>query len=212
MRKSFKLMGALGKLKGKIVLLIFAFTIPLFTSSCIIKNIANKTFAKYANAEPYDVVIVPGVPYNPYNTNILYKARLLWAKSLFDRGIAKNIIFSGAAVHTPYEEAISMKLIAHKMGVPCDNIFIERNAESSLQNIAYGKALAQKMGFERIAVATDPFQMIYLQSYLSKKEPDIAKLTMNLDSLKTWYISKAVLPAINTSTAYVEDFVALKDR
>ena len=198
--------------KRNIALVIFAFTIPLFTSSCIIKNIANKTFSQNAAKEPYDVVIVPGIPYHPSNTNILYKARLLWAKSLFDRGIAKNIIFSGAAVHTPYEEAISMKLIAQKLGVPCDNIFIERNAESSLQNIAYGKKLAQTMGFERIAVATDPFQMIYLKQYLSKNEPDIAKLTMNLDSLKTWYKNKTTLPSINTSIAYVEDFVPLKDR
>ena len=197
---------------SSIKLTLLAIALPFLTSSCIIKNIANKTFSKYAKAEPYDAVIVPGIPYHPSNTNILYKARLLWAKSLFDRGIAKNIIFSGAAVHSPYEEAISMKLVAQKMGVPCDHIFIERNAENSLQNIAYGKALAQKMGFERIAVATDPFQMIYLDRYLARNEPNMAKLTMNLDSLKTWYQNKTTLPSINTSTAYVENFIPLKDR
>ena len=94
----------------------------LVTTSCSIKKGAVKTFDKFVEHGPYDVAIVPGIPYDPDKVNVLFKARMLWAKSLYDRGIVRNIIFSGAAVHSPYTEAVAMKLIAEEMGIAPEHI------------------------------------------------------------------------------------------
>ncbi len=195
-----------------LLLLMFASVFSLLNTSCIVKSISAVTYHRSAYHAPYDAVIVPGNPYEPHNTNLLFKARVLWAKALFERGITRNIIFSGSAVHTPYEEALVMKMIAQKMGIPCEHIFIERKAERSTENIKYGKELAAQLGFEKVAVATDPFQMIYLSKYMKHNAPEMAKLPISMDSLKNWYLSKPQLPAIKNEVAYVENFVPLRDK
>lgn len=110
------------------------------------------------NSATFDAGIVPGVPYNNGRWDSIMKGRVLWAVNLYQKGIIKNIIFSGGAVYSPYYEAKIMSLYAQQMGVPTNNIFCETKAEHSTENIYYSYELARKQGFKTLALVTDPFQ------------------------------------------------------
>ena len=69
-------------------------------------------------AKPVDAIIVPGVQYNGLKWNTVMKWRVYWSVYLYKKGLAKNIIYSGSAVYSPYTEATIMSLYAEKMGVP----------------------------------------------------------------------------------------------
>ena len=181
-----------------------------YISSCNIKRSAIKTYNRYAANAPYDVIIVPGLPYDSSKTDILLKVRILWAKHLYEKGITKNIIFSGAAVHTHWVEAKVMKTIADSLGIPAVNIFVEDRAEHSNENIYYGYKLAMQLGFKKIALATDPYQCFFLKSYIEKNTPDLAQLPASVDSFL--HYDSIGLPQINASDALVANFIPLEKR
>src|SRR5690606_31947372 len=126
---------------------------------------------KYEHAKtvrPYDVIIVPGIPYEKENTSSIMNMRLQWAKHLYDSGFAQNIIFSGSAVYSPFVEGKAMKAIADSMGIPPEHTFYETKAEHSTENVYYSWKMANEMGFKKIALATDPFQSAMLKSFMKK--------------------------------------------
>ncbi len=76
-------------------------------------------FDKIVKAQQtFDVVIVPGIPFRNGRWNDTMKGRVLWSYALYKSGIAKNIIYSGGAVYTPYYEARIMGLYALQLGIP----------------------------------------------------------------------------------------------
>src|SRR5687767_3651287 len=81
-------------------------------SSCYLKKNTTRTFQTYLSKAPYDVIIIPGIPYDRNSSPLMLKVSMYWAKQLYNKGITKNIIFSGAAVHTPYVEGKIMKIIS----------------------------------------------------------------------------------------------------
>src|SRR4051812_23617994 len=87
---------------------------------CSFENPKNETdsFISEEQEDPFDVIIVPGVPYENKSLEIILKERMLWAKYLYDKGIAKNIIFSGGSVYTPYVEGVIMRIYADSLGIP----------------------------------------------------------------------------------------------
>jgi len=105
---------------------------------------------------------------------------------LYDKGITKNVIYSGSAVYSPYYEAEIMALYAQTIGIPKENIFAETKAEHSTENVYYSYKKAKNLGFEKIALATDPFQSKMVKSFITKKmKAPIAIIPMVYDSLKT---------------------------
>lgn len=181
----------------------------LLGSCSIINYTAHKTYSRSISDMPYDAIIIPGIPYDSLKPNRILLARMHWAKHLYETGVAKNIIFSGSAVHTPFIEGKAMKIIADSMGIPPQNTFIEYHALHSTENVDYGLELADSLGFKKVAVATDPFQSIFLSLHIKDRKLDVALLPFQLDSMKTF---NRPLPAINHSDAYVQNFVPLKNR
>ncbi len=157
---------------------------------------------------PYDVIIVPGVPYQEPSLKSVLKARLLWAKYLFERGITKNIIFSGSAVYTPYTEGKVMKIYADSLGIPFENTFAEEEAEHSTENIFYSVKMARELGFKRIALATDYYQAVLLRGYIKKKFPDVEIIPISYKKINM----KADWPEIDAESAYADLFVSIIDR
>ena len=122
----------------------------VFISSCNVRKIAKRTYSTHITKAPYDVIIVPGIAYDTASQKKNgFNARIIWAKKLYDQGITKNIIFSGAACYSPYKESEVMKLIAVAMGVPAKNIFCETKAEHGKENVYYSWLMAQKLGFKK---------------------------------------------------------------
>lgn len=184
--------------------------VALIFTGCTFTHYAKRSYLQAGKEKPYDVVIVPGVPYEAEKTTGVMKMRLFWAKQLYDSGFTRNIIFSGSAVYSPYVEGIVMKMMADSLGVPPEHLFSETRAEHSTENAYYSWKMAQQLGFEKIALATDPFQAGMLRSFLKKYCPGMRSVPIVFDELKD--IDDRKLPAIDPAVAYVEDFVSIKER
>lgn len=194
----------------KVVLYFHLFLIMggVFTH-CTFSHYAKKSYADAQKEKPYDVVIVPGVPYEGENTTGVMKMRLYWAKLLYDSGITKNIIFSGSSVYTPYVESIVMKIMADSLGVPADHLFSETKAEHSTENVYYSWKMAKGLGFNKIALATDPFQAGMLRSFIKRYCPGMKSVPIIFDTMN---IDEKSLPKIDASTAFVSNFVPITSR
>jgi uncharacterized SAM-binding protein YcdF (DUF218 family) len=183
--------------------------LPLLQSCGVFTDI---TYQQAKKRAPYDAIIVPGFPYERRpDLNIIYKVRIFWAYHLYQKGIAKNIIFSGSAVHTPYVEGRIMAEFTKQMGIPEEHIFVEDSAEHSTENLFYGLALARRMGFEKVAVATDPFQsgMIAFLTNRDKLRVDFIPAKIETVATRYWNTFKF---NINDKVALREDFVPLVER
>ena len=167
----------------------------------------------YAAAEKksFDAVIVPGFPHDTAKGwDRIVKGRVYWAVFLYNKGIAKNIIFSGSAVYTPYVESKVMALYAEQLGIPKEHIFVETQAEHSTENLYYSYQLGKAQGFQDMALATDPVQSSFLVSYKRKfKLKDLYFVPILYDTLKAM---EKTDPVINCEGAYIKDFVPLTER
>ncbi len=77
----------------------------LYAGCSLFRPTPAKLFKRALKNQPYDVVIVPGVPFDGNSWSMAMRGRVIWASYLVNKGIAKNVIFSGGAVYTPYIEA-----------------------------------------------------------------------------------------------------------
>lgn len=192
-----------------IVTLAFSFVLLLigyYNVTFVPKDMLEKAY----EGQPYDVIIVPGVPYEAEgHWSKIMKARVLWSKFLYDEGITRNIIYSGSAVYTPYIEAEIMKLYGEALGIPSDNIYTESDAEHSTENLFYAYNLAKESGFTSIALATDPLQSMMLT-------PLRKKLDQKIGSIPICFKKLEAMPQtdfdIDPGKAYVEDFISIIER
>jgi len=158
------------------------------------------------------MVIVPGIPFNGKKWDFIMKGRVYWAKYLFDEGIAKNIMFSGAAVHTPWMEGKTMALFAEAIGIPKEHIFTEDQAEHSTENVFLSYKMASELGFLKIAFASDPVQTKVLRKFITKKvSSEIALIPIVYDLLGI-IEKKMIDPVIDHNKTFIKDFVPLKKR
>ncbi|MBL4594392.1 MAG: YdcF family protein [Flavobacteriales bacterium] len=188
---------------------IIPIVILLLTSCTSLFHSTKGTFAKGLKGQPYDVIIVPGFPYDGEQWNTVIKMRVTWAKYLFDKGYTKNIIFSGGAVYTPYIESRIFKAYAIAKGVPSEHIFTEETAEHSVENIYYSYRMAKEMGFKKIALATDAFQTNNTRRFIKKYDLDIQLLPVIIDTMVQLERSE---PKIDASIAKIDNFVSITKR
>jgi hypothetical protein len=181
-------------------------------SSCQFSKKTSTRLYKEASKDKFDIIIVPGVQFENGKWDRIMKGRVYWAKHLYDRGIAKNIMFSGSAVYSPYYEGEIMALYAQKLGIPKENIYTETKAEHSTENIYYSYKKARKLGFSKIALASDPFQTKLLRRFTKKKvSRDIKLIPFVIDTLKV-IEPDMTDPQIDYAKAYVSDFVSIIKR
>ena len=158
----------------------------------------------------YDAIIVPGVPFQNGTWNNVMRARVLWSYFLYEKGIARNIIYSGAAVYSPYCEAKIMGLYARQLGIPKEHIFYDTLALHSTENVYYAYELARNNKFKSIALATDPFQSSLLKGFTRKRfETTIQHIPVIFDSLRQY---DSLNPVIDPAPAFKEDFISIEDQ
>jgi uncharacterized SAM-binding protein YcdF (DUF218 family) len=186
--------------------------LSLFLSSCFFTEGSAVRLLKKSRAKVYDIVIVPGVPLENGKWGRMMKARICWSKYLFDQGIAKNIMYSGSSVYTPYYEGQVMALYAEAIGIPKDHVFFETRAEHSTENIYYSYKKAKQLGFASIALASDRFQTKTYERFTQEKvSADIALIPMVIDTLRMM-VPSIKDPEIDCGKAFNKDFVSLKKR
>jgi len=165
-----------------------------------------------ASKEKYDLIIVPGIPLQDDKLSRVLKARLYWSKYLYERGIAKNVMYSGSAVYSPYLESEIMAMYGEAIGIPKENIYTESKAEHSTENIYYSYKKAKQLGFKKIALATDPFQSKLLRRFMKNKvSKNLASIPIVFDTIKAME-PKMIDPILDTQRALVKNFVALPER
>ncbi|MFC2176758.1 YdcF family protein [Bacteroidota bacterium] len=168
-----------------------------------------KAFDRVKHELPLDVIIVPGVPFDSAWSDIM-RIRVLWSYHLYKEGLVKNIIYSGSAVYTPYIESRIMALYAKELGIPSENIFTEERAEHSVENVFYSYHMAKNLGFNKIGLATDPFQTIMVKSFIRKNKMEIRFIPTMFDTIHMHYPKVSV--AINAAEAKVETFTSITAR
>lgn len=180
--------------------------------SCTFSDKTTKMYLDNARTMTYDIIAVPGVPFTGSGWDSTMKARVYWSKYLFDKGIAKNIMFSGSSVRSPYYEGEIMALYAIALGIPEENVFTETKAEHSTENLYYAFLKAKKLGFEKIALATEPFQSKVLRRFARnkiKEEINVIPFVYDtLDAIRPYMTD----PQINYMEAFNEKFIPLKLR
>jgi len=195
-----------------LIVLSTGLIILLLTGSCSFTSKSSLKLYNAAKEQSYDLVVVPGVPLENGKWSDIMKARIYWSKYLYDQGIAKNIMFSGNAVYTPYVEAEVMALYAIAIGIPAEHIFTESKAEHSTENIYYSYKKSKKLNFKRIALASDPFQTKMLQRFTRLRvSENVALIPIVFDTLRKMetYMTD---PVIDPSTAFVSNFTPLPER
>jgi hypothetical protein len=140
------------------------------------------------------------------------KARVYWSKYLYERGMAKNIMYSGSSVYSPYYEAEIMALYAQALGIPQKSIFTETRAEHSTENIYYSYRKAKLLGFKKIALASDPFQTKLLRRYTRKRvSREVKLIPIVIDTLRMME-PQMTDPVIDYRQAFNKNFVSILKR
>ena len=200
------------KIYGRIGCLMIFLLYGVITGCTYSAKSSQRLFEEAQQKAPFDIIIVPGIQFENERWDTVMKGRIYWSKYLFDKGITKNIMYSGAAVYTPYYEAEIMAMYARAIGIPEENIYTETLAEHSTENIYYGYKKALQLGFTHIALASDPFQTKMLRKFIRKKvNKDIAIIPFVIDTLKMLQPSMTE-PSIPYQQAFKKDFRSIKER
>jgi hypothetical protein len=197
----------------KIILMAGLLTSLLLQLGCIsFKKRPRRLFREVVEKQQtFDVIIVPGVPFYKNTWDSTMKARVIWSYILYKQGYAKNVIYSGGAVYSPYYEAKIMGLYAQQLGIPAEHIFYDTLAQHSTENVYYSYELARKLGFKTIALATDPGQSSLLKSFTLKRfGTPIVHIPFVIDSLWTYnHIDPVIDPA---SALSIDTFTSITKR
>lgn len=186
--------------------------ILIYGSSCSFNSNTTARYFDKASDKTYDVIAVPGVPFTEAGWDSVMKARVYWAKFLFDKGIAKNIMFSGSSVYSPYYEGEIMALYGIAIGIPQENVFTEIKAEHSTENLYYVHLKSKKMGFSSLALATDPFQAKQLRRFARVRiNRNVGIIPIVFDTLRAMQ-TKMSDPQIDYRKAYNSNYIPLKER
>jgi len=177
----------------------FLFLVCIFMMSCA----SGRLYRRAVADKPYDAIIVPGVPFNGKHWDFKMKGRVIWADYLIRQGIARHVIFSGGAVYTPYVEANVMALYAHALGMPDSCIYTEEKAEHSTENVYYSYQMAKKLGFTKIALATDPYQSNMLKGFIKAHQLPVTRIPFRIKILMK---IDDVHPLIDATPAKVQHF------
>jgi hypothetical protein len=189
-----------------------AFFFVLIAASCTFSSKTQQKLFNKAAKQQYDAIIIPGVPFENGQWSRVMKGRVYWSKYLYDHGIAKNIIYSGSAVYSPYYEGRIMALYACAIGIPADHVFADTLAEHSTENVYYSYKLGKKLGFTRMALASDPFQAKLLQKFAAKGfDPPIEVIPFVVDTMKILELSMKD-PIIDSLQAFKPNFISIKQR
>jgi uncharacterized SAM-binding protein YcdF (DUF218 family) len=190
---------------------LFNILIAVSLTSCLIWIAGcitpRRGLAAAGKMQPFDAIIVPGIPFQNGSWDSVMKARVLWSWILYKDGYAKNIIYSGGSVYSAYTEAVIMGLYGEKLGIPREHIFCDTAARHSTENVYYSYLLARQQGFKTIALATDPFQSFLLRGFTRRRfMTPIYHIPFVTDSLAKYnYLN----PVIDPQSAFNPNFVSI---
>lgn len=188
-----------------------AMVLFLFHAGCYTLKSPKKVYRELvAQQQSFDVIIVPGVPFDGKAWSNTMQRRVLWSYLLYKNGYARNIIYSGGAVYSPYYEAKIMGLYAQQLGIPAEHIFYDTLAEHSTENVYYSYELARKQGFKTIALATEYNQAILLKGFVRRRFATGIAILPIVEAMVEEYRHPELV--IDPFPAFKLDFVSIMER
>jgi uncharacterized SAM-binding protein YcdF (DUF218 family) len=103
----------------------------------------------------FDAIVVLGTPAdadgNPTPSQL---ARVTEAVHEYERGVAPRLILTGGAAHNRFVEARVMAQAAHAQGIPEAALFVEPEAEDTIQNACYSARIMKAHGWTSAEVVS----------------------------------------------------------
>jgi hypothetical protein len=159
-----------------------------------------------------DVVIVPGCPSNSDGTVSLCQwERAAWAAALYEDGVTERFITSCGAVYNRYIEAEALAAAMVALGVPEAHIHLETQALHSDENLGYGFAIADALGYRTVGYATHGLQANVLESMVRGwGDRSVADLRLDWDRVDQTFARG--LPMVRTEPVPAEEWLPLDAR
>ncbi|XXF77346.1 YdcF family protein [Myxococcaceae bacterium GXIMD 01537] len=92
-------------------------------------------------------------------------ARAEHAVSLYQRGLAPRLLFSGGVGVNPPSEASVLRAVAVRLGVPEEACMLEERSHSTEENARYSAQLLRGLGVRRVLVVSDPYHLLRARQY-----------------------------------------------
>ncbi len=107
------------------------------------------------NLSRFDAIVVLGAPAdadgNPTPEQL---ARVTEGVQEYERGAAPRLLFTGGAAHNRFVEARGMARAAAAQGIPPSAIFVEPEAQDTIQNACYAVRLMKAHGWRSAEVVS----------------------------------------------------------
>jgi uncharacterized SAM-binding protein YcdF (DUF218 family) len=108
-------------------------------------------------AAHFDAIIVLGYPAKKDGTaSPEQRERVLEGVREYKAGVASHLIVTGSAAHNRFVEADVMAALAREQGVPAGDIFEERQALNTIQNVFYSAQMMHEHGWSSAEVISTP--------------------------------------------------------
>jgi uncharacterized SAM-binding protein YcdF (DUF218 family) len=140
-----------------IVLLFLGFLLITFAWAVLAR-----IFAPSGNTQVtrFDTLIVLGVPADKDgNPRPTMQSRVDEAVREYERGVAPRMIVTGGLDGRQYREATVMARVAQAQGVPASAIFIEPEANDTIQNACYSARIMKAHGWRSAEVIANAGQL-----------------------------------------------------
>lgn len=112
------------------------------------------------SAAPADAIIVLGTRPNTYGANPCLVARVRQAASLYRKGLAPKIVFSGGKLGgDTFSEAEVMERIAPDFGIAQEDIFVESRSTSTHENLLFSSEILSREGLSSVIIVSDAYHL-----------------------------------------------------
>jgi len=101
------------------------------------------------------------------------EARIKEGIWLYDNGYAPTIIFAGAAREGDVSNALAMKRIAMRKGVPAGDILIEEDSRDTEENAEFTAEIIKKQNYKSIILSTSPYHQRRAFHNFKKNLPEL---------------------------------------
>lgn len=98
---------------------------------------------------------------------------------LYKEGWAPVVLFSGAAAEGNVSNALAMKRIAIKKGVPSNDILIEELSKTTIENAGFSAKIIKEKGYKKIILVTSPYHQRRTFQLFQEELPDVKILNQS---------------------------------
>ena len=128
----------------------------------IVWGVLERQFAPTSNTSlaRFDAIIVLGSPAdNDGNPTPTQLARVTEAVHEYERGVATHLILTGGAAANRFVEARVMARTAHAQGIPDSAIYVEPQAQNTIQNACFAVRIMKDQGWHSAEVVSSPYHL-----------------------------------------------------